>query len=106
MGATGHGLWHFLPRDEYLSNGRRGETIHVLQHHMPLGLAEIRAGCNSGLANPFDAGGVACGIFHILVYMMSRKLKLQGGMWLLENFHIHRFKKNCTFLDIIAKRIA
>lgn len=39
MGATGHGQWHFLLQDECLSNGRRGETIHVLQHHMPLGLA-------------------------------------------------------------------
>lgn len=77
MGATGHGLWHFLLRDECWSNGRRGETVHVLQHHTPLGLAEIRDGCNSGVTNPFDAGGMGCGVFPILQYLVSRKLLLQ-----------------------------
>lgn len=77
MGATGHGLWHFLLQDECWSNGRRGETVHVLQHHTPLGLAEIRDGRNSGVTNPFHAGGMGCGVFPILQYLVSRKLLLQ-----------------------------
>ena len=65
-GASGHGLWHFLRRDGCLSNGKRGETVHMLQRHTPLGLAEIRYGCNTSVTNPFDAGGMGCGFLHIL----------------------------------------
>lgn len=78
----------------------------MLQHHMPLGLAEIIDGCNSGAANPFDAGGMGCGVFHSLQYLISRKLLLQEACDYWRTSTFTDFKKCPAFLDIIAKRKA
>lgn len=39
----------------------------MLQHHVPLGLAEIKYGSNSGVANPFGTGDVGCDFFFLPV---------------------------------------
>lgn len=38
----------------------------MLQYHVPLGLAEIKYGSNSGVANPFGTGDVGCDFFFCL----------------------------------------
>lgn len=52
----------------------------MLQHHVPLGLAEIKYGSNSGVANPFGTGDVGCDFFFAyLVAFVYQKAPALGG---------------------------
>lgn len=63
-----------------MSNGKRRETVHMLQRHTPLGLAEIGYGCNSGVTKPLDAGGMGCGGFAYLVIFDEQKAPAPRGL--------------------------
>lgn len=41
-GASGHWLWHFFAARRMIVQWEKGETVHMLQHYMHLGLAEIK----------------------------------------------------------------
>lgn len=52
----------------------------MLQHHVPLGLAEIKYGSNSGVTNPFDTGDVGCDFFCLSCSICLSKSSSSGRL--------------------------
>lgn len=91
MGATGHELWHFfavrwvLVQWEKGWDNPRASASHASWSGRDQGWMQFRC------CQPFWCWGHGVWCFSYLAIFDEQKAPAPGGMWLLENFHIHRF---------------